>query len=204
MGLFDYIHFEAPLPLNKKQSKMFDHILWNKEDFQTKDLENILGNYFVNKNGNLLLEIVKGDYIDKPKPKGHKGFWFPYEFIEKSRTKKKIQHTGAVYFYHIIKDKKGNEWWIEFVSTFLKGKLMEVKLVKIELQTTFEEVKKREDEIKNLFLNDKKKFLTRFRVFMNKITFDTWSQIGRFLFRPFFLKISSFFVNLANLTWRCF
>lgn len=204
MGMFDYILYKGVLPFNKKQAKMFDHINWTEEGFQTKDLENILSTYIINKNGSLVIRIIKGDHVERPKPKGHKGFWFPYEFVEKSRSTKKINHTGAVYFYHIVKDKKGNEWWVEFVSTFLKGKMLEVKLFKIELFNTFEEIEKKNQEIKTMMENDAKLFSTRFRLLMNKITFGNWTLFGRFVVRPFFQNLSSFFSKIASLSWKYF
>jgi hypothetical protein len=204
MGMFDYIKFEAPLPLNKKQAKKFDHIDWSNEVFQTKDLENILGNYYVNKTGIIKLEIIHGDHIDKPKPKGHNGFWFPYKFIETSREYKKINHTGDIYFYHVVTDKLGNEWWVEFNATFFKGKLKEIKTAKIEIHQTVEEIKEREDHIKSLFENDKKKFSTKFKSFMNKITFFYWGIFGRFVVSRSLSSIASFCHKLNTLSWRYF
>jgi len=204
MGMFDYIQYEAPLPLNKKQQKMFSHVDWTKEDFQTKDLENIMSHYYVTKNGNLQLEVVQGEHVKKPKPKDHSGFWFPYEFIEKSRTKKKINHTGDVYFYHIIEDSKGDEYWIEFNSTFLKGKLQKTKLANFKIHQTAEEAKQRQLEINALFESDSKKFSTRFRKFMNKITFFYWSKFGRFVVSRSINKIINVLHKLNTLTWRYF
>ena len=179
MGMFDYINYEAELPLSKNAQKLFSHIDLNKEPFQTKDFDNTMSKYIVNKNGNLYIEIVKGEYVENPKPKGYKGWWSPLQFNEIKRYNKKFNHTGNVVFYNQVHDKKGNEYWLEFNATFIKGKVTEIKQFKFELSQTAEEIEENDRKFKEMLDEYTKSPYTKFKKFANKITFGGWDFFWR-------------------------
>lgn len=186
MGMFDYITCEAPLPLTKTLAKQFKDVDFTKVDFQTKDLDNFLSRYIINKKNYICQEIVHRKQIKKNKPKDHKGFWFPYEFEETGRDVIKIKHTGDVNFYSHIPDNKGDEYWLEFNATFFKGKLIEIKFIKKDLFRTKKRIEEDNQYIKDMFETDAKKIGTRIRKFLNKNTFGGYKKFKNFLSSSFY------------------
>lgn len=193
--MFDYIKYQAKLPLSKKAEKLFSHINLAEEPFQTKDFDNTMSRYIVNKNGNLYLEIVEGDYTPNPKPRGQKGWWPPYQFNETKRYNKKYNFTGDVNFYHHVSDKNENEYWLEFDVTFVKGKVESIKQNNFELFRTKEEKDQNDREIKEMFEKHAKHPYTRFKKFVNKVTFGGWDFFWRRIVFTGLYKLSNSISN---------
>jgi hypothetical protein len=63
MGMFDNIKCELPLPLNKKEQKIFSNVDWNDRVFQTKDTDCTLSTYSIRKNGKLYGLFIEGESV---------------------------------------------------------------------------------------------------------------------------------------------
>jgi hypothetical protein len=181
MGMFDNIYIQKELPFNKKQKEIFSHIDWNKQPFQTKDLENALTVYTLKKNGKLYTTKIEGEHVrtmteaeEKKARKKDRWVW-PYEFKEYSRKEVQVKHTGMVGAYDIITDKDGNEWWVEFEARIIDGSLKgKIHLLKCEINRTKKEVEDDEAHWKKVAEDHNKKISTKIRKFLNRITFSQW------------------------------
>ena len=100
MGMFDYIHSEYPLPsvIIEGEKITFD----STEDFQTKDLDNVLAKFTISKDGIILDE---------------KGKEYNY--------RRNLYFHGVIDFY-TSKTYNGNRYWIEYHAEFTKGKLTDI------------------------------------------------------------------------------
>ena len=105
--------------LTKKQEKLI-----KDNDYQTKSLENFLGQYKVYRQK---LYVKQGDWKN-----GKGGEWI------------KDTYTGKVNFYTSLYDKDKNMWWSEYEFTFNSGVLDRKKLIKFKMEETAEEAEKRE------------------------------------------------------------
>lgn len=190
MGMFDNIYIQKELPLTKKQKKIFSHIDWEKQTFQTKSLENALSTYTLKKNGRLYTTQIEGEHVrtmteaeEKKERKKHRWVW-PYEFVEKSRKEVIVKYTGDLNFYDMVTDIHENEWWFEFqakiVDGILKGK---IKTIKLEINRTKKEIDDDEKEWKDRMIAYNKKPSVKFRKFINLITYSYWSLFWNFVSR---------------------
>ena len=109
--------------------------------FQTKCLENALGQYkvykqklFVNDKSLWNCEPPNTEKRTKDTPKK-----YPYE---KGRWDK-VGHNGGVNFYTSFDDEDENVWWVEFKFIFVNGVIDKKELIKFEMQETAEEAKER-------------------------------------------------------------
>jgi hypothetical protein len=137
--MFDTVFVKYALPLNKELKAIKD-IKWEEEDFQTKDLENLLSTYEITKTGKLRYKEVVNEWVDDENTflKGY--------MKEVSSKWIDTKHTGKVRFYHSFSTNKSNhnifsdtlgddadlegfDWWVEFEAEFVKGKITEIKFV---------------------------------------------------------------------------
>lgn len=204
MGMFDNIYIHKELPLTKTQKKIFSHIDWKDQPFQTKDLENALSKYTLTKNGKLYTTKIEGEHVrvmteEEEKKERKKNRWvWPYEFVEKSRKEVLVKHTGTISFYDIVVDKNENEWWIEFEAKIVDGSLKgKFQTIKFEINRTKKEIDEDEKEWKNKMLIYSKKPTVKFRKFMNTITFSCWNRFWYFISK--ILRKSA--EKLNNLSW---
>ena len=181
MGMFDNIKCEAPLPLNKKLAKQFENVDFTQQSFQTKDLDCLLNHYVIDKKGYIRAEITHGKHIKKKKPKGHTGVWLPYDFKVERIELKKIKHTGDVNFYDHIEDSKGDQYWLEFKATFLKGKMIKLVFEKKTLYRTKKQVEQDKADLEKFFQTEENKLSTKIRKFLNKYTFGRYRLFKHFL-----------------------
>jgi hypothetical protein len=129
MGMFDYVKCEYLLPLPENTGEAKD-INFNVLSYQTKDLENSLYLYTIKNDGTLWVTNHEFEY-DKPNPKSDN----LEEKYGKTRLVREWQeqllYTGSISFYDLLtNDKWKNNYWIEFVATFVDGKLIDIKLLK--------------------------------------------------------------------------
>ncbi len=179
--MFDNIIIKKQLPLNKTHQKLFSNINWSEQEFQTKDMENCLIKYILDENGKFYEEIVKGKNVrviseeEEEKLKKQKKFCWPYEFKVESVRKKFLKITKEILFYEIIKDKNGNEWWIDFKMTLVDGKLKnKIKIEKLYIHRTKRKILDDEKNYQNWYNERNNKFHIKIRKFLNKITFNKW------------------------------
>ncbi len=59
--MFDSIRIKKELPLPEELKPL--NIDWTEQEFQTKDLENCLLNYWISENGELFDHVVEREYI---------------------------------------------------------------------------------------------------------------------------------------------
>ena len=154
MGMFDDIIVPKSYLrglLTKKQEKLI-----KDNDYQTKSLENFLGQYKVHRQN---LYVKQGEWKN-----GKDGKWV------------KDTYTGEVNFYSSFLDKEDNVWWTEFNFSFVNGVLDKKELVKFEMQETAEEAKerakawkKRHAEVDAFQRTFKYKFFEKARVFLIRI-----------------------------------
>jgi len=144
MGMYDIIKCKYPLPIDLD---LFE------EEFQTKDLDNLLDNYTINEKGELILHAVEYKFVPEEerlyygKPEWDKNFLFQlcgaYKAV--STEDKFIDFTGTINFYsnlsnenlyfinfneRTVNDKPVDSYsWIEFSAKFENGVVQEIKLV---------------------------------------------------------------------------
>lgn len=202
--MFDTIYIQKDLPLTKTQKKTFSHIDWKNQPFQTKDLENALSKYTLNKSGKLYTTKIEGEHVrvmteaeEKKVRKKDRWVW-PYEFIEKSRKEVLVKHTGTISFYDIVNDKEGNEWWIEFEAKIVDGSLKgKFQTIKFEINRTKKEIDEDEKAWKDKVESYNNKPTVKFRKFMNKITYSYWYKFWNFISRV--IRKSS--EKLSSFSW---
>jgi hypothetical protein len=143
MGMFDRIFVEVKLPLPKIVENL--KINWKKEEFQTKDLDNLMYSYRISKSGRLMFLDQKTEWVkDNSRFGGH------INVISECWLKSK--HTGKVFFYTTVcsnPDQKESEWMefvtqdqidgadgfdysLDFEAKFVDGVLKTLKLAKFE------------------------------------------------------------------------
>tara|TARA_B100001939_G_scaffold270354_1_gene238016 strand:- start:91 stop:681 length:591 start_codon:yes stop_codon:yes gene_type:complete len=160
MGMFDDIIVPKSYLrglLTKKQEKLIKN-----NDYQTKCLENALFQYKLHS---------RKLYINKKT-----GWTMESEPAPEKPTYEFVSYTGSVNFYNLIRDERGDCYWVEFCFTFDNGVLDKKELVKFEMQETAEEAKEREktwrkrhaerDAFQRTF---KYKFFDKIRVFLTRI-----------------------------------
>ena len=117
MGMFDDIIVPKSYLkglLTKEQEKLV-----KSSDYQTKSLENFLGQYKV--------------YRQKL-------------FVKENKEWVKDTRTAKINFYMSFYDKDENMWWSEYEFTFNSGVLDTKKLIKFEIEETAEEAEARDKE----------------------------------------------------------
>ena len=149
MGMFDDIIVpKAYLKslLTKEQEKLV-----KDNNYQTKSLENFLGQYKVYRQKLYIKEGLK---------KGSK--WVILK-----------NYTGEVNFYTSFYDKDKNMWWSEYEFTFNSGVLDRKKLIKFKMEETAEEVEERN---KNYEAANAKR-----KIFQRTFRYRFFSVLTRFL-----------------------
>jgi len=146
MGLFDSLYVKKKLPLTKELKDL--KVDWEELDFQTKDLENALDTYEITKAGKLrhLWQERAWKDDDDAFLKGY------FEVVKEEW--RDVDFHGTINFYTSYCDNKkyywdyvnddpeqltwedieliqGNDWWFEFEAYFTKGKLDDIKLIKV-------------------------------------------------------------------------
>ena len=100
--------------LTKEQEKLI-----KDNNYQTKSLENFLGQYKV--------------YRQKL-------------FVKENKEWIKDTRSGKINFYTSFRDKDKNTWWREFEFTLVNGVVDKKELIKFEMEETAEEAEVREKE----------------------------------------------------------
>lgn len=198
--MYDTIYIKTKLPLNKTQTKLFENIKWDEVEFQTKDFDSCLITYFLEVDGKLYEEKIKGSHErviseeEEAKIKKQGRFCWPYEFKVKSKRKIFKAISQKIIFYNIVEDIKGNEWWVDFEVNLIDGKIKgKIKLKELKLHRTKKQIEKDRKDWNLMLENEKKSFEYKFKALMNKITFNKWKCFCNFL-----LKITSFLEKSIN------
>lgn len=135
--MFDTINCKYPLPRpdNPMELKDFN---FNSASFQTKDLENSLANYEIREDGSFWIRKFESEYVEGDKKsksfmgrlgrmKLIKEWWEPTKF------------TGTIEFYNSMgfdceldRDSYKNDYWVEYIATFVGGQITSIGLLKFE------------------------------------------------------------------------
>jgi hypothetical protein len=129
MGMFDNITVKKKLPLTKELKSL--NINWKEHQFQTKDLENCLSDYFISKEGYLFEKVVEREYIPytEEERKKQTGFSMWKEVIEKNQYNKKVDFHGKITLYDTFELSEEEQIWVDFVAYFIYGKLDKIELL---------------------------------------------------------------------------
>lgn len=180
--MFDTIFVKKALPLTKELKAL--KIEWEKEPFQTKDLDNLLDTYKITKNGKLCHLWQERKWVDDDSAflKGY------FDVVNEEWREEDFHGTIGFYTDHTDNTKyhwdyinddpeqlsweeinsiQGYDWWIEFEASFTKGKLDGFKLIKVEKTPIKERIKNNKEwAIKRSIEN--KKISRRIISFMRK------------------------------------
>jgi hypothetical protein len=144
MGMFDYLTVEVKLPVPSPVDKL--KINWKKEEFQTKDLDNLMHRYRINRAGQLVFLQQETEWVDDDSRFGGHMNVISERWI-------KSNHTGTVRLYTTIcshPEQKENDFFefatkeqidgadgfdysLDFEAKFVDGKLKDIKLIRVDV-----------------------------------------------------------------------
>lgn len=184
--MFDTIVVQCNLPMPEDPMGYS-----GSSEFQTKDLENCLLNYKIDKDG---LFFVEKQTIERvPGNKNAKSILDrigSMKIIE--RWWEKYDISNKIRFYDYKTTNKDFDYDIEYEAQFLNGKLVEVKLFKFK---AIENTSRKKMELafkKEMF--ERRKFINSFKY---KFFFRFWNSLLRFISRVV-SKMSTFIVSHCN------
>ena len=139
MGMFDEILIKKALPLPQE---LKNHpIKWSEHKFQTKDLDNCLEEFILDKNGSLYKIEVEREYIEyteeEKKSKDFRAWNIHKDVVEKSRKKVKTNFHGIICFYDYLNFNEEKDCWLEFEAYFIYGKLDKIELKEFRLEDSY-------------------------------------------------------------------
>ncbi len=154
--MYDSIECEYPLPM-PDDPKGYT----GSYGFQTKDFENSLDIYIIDKDGQLSIERRDTEWVGGD-PNGK-------SFLEKSgylKTKKTwletVNRTCTIQFYDYLSSNKTDyDYWIVYNAVFIEGKITDVKLTTFEARPNSE--RKEKDEAFKMKLNLRHEFVQTWR-----------------------------------------
>lgn len=142
MSMFDYIHIDKHfLP------EEVSHIDF-KPDFQTKDFDNLMREYFIDGEGQLLKYKVEYEWVeDKDSLFGGYG-------KEVSRVTEKFPFFGEIEACQIYNapDRSGTDYFLDLKLRFDSGKLVKTSVLRLQETPAVERFKKQE-ELKRMLAN---------------------------------------------------
>jgi hypothetical protein len=154
--MYDSIECEYPLPM-PDDPKGYT----GSYGFQTKDFENSLDIYIIDKDGQLSIERRETEWVGGD-PNGK-------SFLEKSgylKTKKTwletVNRTCTIQFYDYLSSNKTDyDYWIVYNAVFIEGKITDVKLTTFEARPNSE--RKEKDEAFKMKLKLRHEFIQTWR-----------------------------------------
>lgn len=182
--MFDTISISDTLPYTQEMKDLGLDI--NNHSWQTKDLDNVLSQYFI-QGGRLFLQKYKIDNWVNGDPNG-KSFLDKLGYLDRKDTYlEPIYHHGEIYFYDSVRDVQ-DKWdcWIEFKAVFTNGGLDRYTLVKFDKEDNAERIqlyKKFKDEMRERDSKwyNKYLFYTRpYRWFSRKVWYNSCISISGF------------------------
>jgi hypothetical protein len=186
MGMFDTICVSDQLPLTEEMTSLGLNLA-NRE-FQTKDLDNVLGLYFI-QNGKLYRQCYTHVEETNTTENPHARLFSP----ERGEPYlQEIKHHGEIYFYDYVNDVADKyDCWVEYKATITHGLVDKIELFKFT----------KEDNTQRK-LNEKalaEKMERESKIWYNKYFFHTkfyrWFS-HRVWYRTFY-KLGSFFHSIA-------
>ena len=156
MGMYDSIDCQYPLPMPEDPKGYA-----GSYGFQTKDFECALDIYIIDKDGQLSIECRDTEWV-QGNPNGK-------SFLDKSgylKTKKTwlepLKDTCTIQFYDYCHSNNTDyDYWIQYVATFVGGKLTDIKLLNFEATSNTE--RKKSDKEFFLRLEQRREFTQTWR-----------------------------------------
>lgn len=147
MGMYDSILVKQELPLPEEIKNKCD---WKNHHFQTKDLDNYLGEYIINEYRELVEVVIEREYIPYTKEERKKLSLKPWdlwkEIKEGPTVYKNTEYHGAVTFYTYESFDDETDFWADFKAYFVYGKLDKIELVEFKKQESLKIHNQRIDE----------------------------------------------------------
>ena len=181
--MFDSITVKQNLPMPEEIKDLKD---WKNYQFQTKDLDNCLLDYWISEDGELFEHVVEREYVpySEKEKKKLKGWDLWKDVIEKGSKDEKVNHHGTLTFYTYDEIDDDTSFWVEFKAYFVYGKLDKVEFVDFNLD--------RERKINNKKWEEehKKRAKHPWNVFKHYASYLGW--------RWFWRKVSSLLYKLSR------
>lgn len=193
MGMFDSIRCDYPLPLPLEVVDILPDI-YNQE-FQTKDLENLLDTYIINEDGELLW--IKKEYRWKDDEDAFlKGYM---ETVKEEIVPSNFHGTLNFYFYETIYENEfdiiAKDVTVDYFAKFTNGKIENIEILSYEIIDATVRVKdlkntlqKHEERRKRWY--NKYIFYTKYwRFIKNKIILSPINISRKFLDKVYWLGV---------------
>jgi len=188
MGMYDSIVCKYPLPM-PDDPKGYS----GSDDFQTKDFDQSLATYTIDENGQLFIHRYEGEW--EPGNKDSKSFIGKIGYFK--TTKKwleELKTTTTIIFYDYIHSQNTDyDYFIEYESVFVNGKITSVKLIK------FEATDNAERKRKDIEFNEQMKKHHEFtKTWKYKYFVKPYNKTISYLFR----KTGNAFHNLSHTLYK--
>lgn len=183
MGMFDNVVVKKDIPLPNELKSLEKN--WKEYQFQTKDLDNCLLDFWISEEGELFEHVVEREYIPytekEKKSKKISPFDMWKDVIEKGSHDKKINHHGTITFYTYDELNEDTDFWIEFQAYFVYGKLDKIELKEFKLEKDRKiHNKKWEEEYKRR----SKHPWNRFKHYASYLGWSWfWRQVSKWLYK---------------------
>ena len=137
MGMYDTIICKYPLPM-PDDPKGYT----GSHDFQTKDLDLALSSYDIDENGQLFIHRHEGEWIEGNK-NSESLFGRMGHFKTTKRWLEELNITTTIVFYDYQHSQNTDyDYFIEYETVFVNGKMTSAKLIKFEANNNAERKKK--------------------------------------------------------------
>ena len=143
--MFDSLYVEVKLPIPSPVDKL--KINWKKEEFQTKDLDNLMHKYRINRAGQLLFLDQETEWVKDDSPSLFGGYLnvISERWIKSNYTGKVVFYTTVCSnpeqkensFFELVPEDQidsadGFDYSLDFEAKFIDGKLKDVKFIRVD------------------------------------------------------------------------
>lgn len=188
--MFDNVIVDYPLPLPLEVIDIMPDVY--AENFQTKDLDNLLTDFIIDESGNLLELQVKREWVDDDSAflKGY------FKAIDEKIVPFKYHGIIRFYTYETIKtsDISGYDVSLDYQAKFNDGVLVDLELIDYEIRDAAEHLKNTKEFFRKLDIK-RNKWYNKYILNTKPVTF-----IRRKIIQKFFYKLHSFTGTLYNFT----
>lgn len=193
MGMFDSIECNYPLPLPLEVIDILPDI-YNQE-FQTKDLENLLDVYYLNEDGILYWRKRKYEWKDDDSAflKGY------MDVVEEEVVPTDFHGVLNFYCYETIHEDensdKAKDVTIDYLAKFTNGKLENIEVLSYEIIDAtvriidLKNTMKKHEERRNRWYNKYLFYTKGWRFIKNKIILDSIDLLRKFLDKLYWLIV---------------
>lgn len=177
--MFDNISVADSLPYNDEMRELKLDI--NNTVFQTKDLDCLMDNYFV-QNGKLYIQKYKTEKWMEG-DKNAKSYLDRIGWMQREDPYyEEVKYHGVIHFYD-FKNNVNDKWdcWIEYKATFTEGALNNIELFKFSKTDNAERLQREKEWIEKIEVENKK-FINKYFLHTDPVR-KTRNKISRFLYK---------------------